>query len=645
VRSAEAEQLRSELAGARSQIERVRKLRSERERDAAAALAALTEERSALAEERRRLDFEADQLRAASETLAKRRAEPVDEEVDRTAIERAEIASRTAALDAREKQLQTQFASLGEAAAEVSRRSHALELERDRMREEQAAPPDVDAADDEMRAELAARESRLAAQQAEVDARARRLAEEQRQLAQERGELEAIQLARGALETFARELGEREASLQKRKQRIEVRSDDLASAAATVEAKREEISELNAEITRLRAEAEAQREKLAAVADEQVGDVAIAGPSIQMIDPLLVATRDAPTRSGLREIPLAPGVEERVIVGRVEAPAGLLSLTINDLAAPTGPHGLFQTNVVLQPGGTEVAIVAVDRQGERSNLRFLLSSAEVTPLDEATPPVSASPPMVPEGVDFGRYFALVIGNDDYQHLPDLESAINDADAVAEVLAGRYAFQVKTLRNASRYAILSALNELTATLTKNDNLLVYYAGHGELDRVNQVGHWLPVDAEAENPANWLSTRSLTDQLNRMKARHVIVVADSCYSGALTRSAVTQLKSGELSEERVQWLRAQLGLRVRTALTSGGLKPVLDTGDGKHSLFARSLLDVLRSNRGVLDGLSLYQAISARVVQEARELDFDQMPEYAPIRHGHHENGHFLFVPRA
>jgi hypothetical protein len=33
-----------------------------------------------------------------------------------------------------------------------------------------------------------------------------------------------------------------------------------------------------------------------------------------------------------------------------------------------------------------------------------------------------------------------------------------------------------------------------------------------------------------------------------------------------------------------------------------------------------------------------------VQEARALDFDLMPEYAPIRHGHHETGHFLLVPR-
>jgi len=289
-----------------------------------------------------------------------------------------------------------------------------------------------------------------------------------------------------------------------------------------------------------------------------------------------------------------------------------------------------------------VEIVAVDRQGERAEVRFLLLSDQpAQQLAAATPPVDAPPP----GIDFGGYHALVIGNDDYGKLPDLESAVADASAVSEILESRYGFQVTSLHNATRYQILSELNRLTGNLTKEDNLLVYYAGHGELDRVNQVGHWLPVDAEPENSANWLSTRSLTDQLNRMKARHVLVVADSCYSGALTRAGVTQLRSGETADERLGWIRAQLGLRVRMALTSGGLKPVLDTGAGKHSVFAKFFIEVLQANSGVLDGMSLYQAIAAKVVEAARENDFDQVPEYAPIRHGHHENGHFLFVPRA
>ena len=57
--------------------------------------------------------------------------------------------------------------------------------------------------------------------------------------------------------------------------------------------------------------------------------------------------------------------------------------------------------------------------------------------------------------------------------------------------------------------------------------MYYAGHGQLDRVNQRGHWLPVDAEPDSPANWISNISVTDILNAMALQQLLVVADSCY----------------------------------------------------------------------------------------------------------------------
>ena len=47
-------------------------------------------------------------------------------------------------------------------------------------------------------------------------------------------------------------------------------------------------------------------------------------------------------------------------------------------------------------------------------------------------------------------------------------------------------------------------------------VVYYAGHGELDRVNNRGHWLPVDAETNSSANWISSIQITDVLNAMTA---------------------------------------------------------------------------------------------------------------------------------
>ncbi|MFP6746891.1 MAG: SH3 domain-containing protein [Alphaproteobacteria bacterium] len=81
------------------------------------------------------------------------------------------------------------------------------------------------------------------------------------------------------------------------------------------------------------------------------------------------------------------------------------------------------------------------------------------------------------------------------------------------------------------------------------------------------------------------------------------------------------------------------RARTAIVSGGLEPVADTGRGGHSVFANAFLSVLRDNNDVLDGQSLFQRLRSRVVVNA-----DQTPQYSTIRRARHEGGDFLFVPR-
>jgi uncharacterized caspase-like protein len=262
----------------------------------------------------------------------------------------------------------------------------------------------------------------------------------------------------------------------------------------------------------------------------------------------------------------------------------------------------------------------------------------------SAPPDAAPRPRIPP-IDFGSYHALVIGNDAYQKLPRLDTAVEDAKAVGGMLREKYGFQVTELHDANRYQILSALNDLRGRLTEKDNLLIYYAGHGELDKVNMRGHWLPVDAEPESTANWIPNTSLTDILNAMNARHILVVADSCYSGSLTRSTLARLESGMTEEARTAWQKKMAEGRSRMALTSGGLAPVLDSGGGTHSVFARAFLDVLRRNQEVLEGQRLFSEISAIVTWAAEAQQFDQLPQYAPIKFGGHESGDFFFVPRA
>lgn len=237
-----------------------------------------------------------------------------------------------------------------------------------------------------------------------------------------------------------------------------------------------------------------------------------------------------------------------------------------------------------------------------------------------------------KNIDFGRYFALVIGINSYPKLTRLETAINDARSVAKALEGDYGFSVATLIDADRKSIIEALSQYRHSLGERDNLLIYYAGHGFLDEESSRGYWLPTDADRNSPANWISTADITDSLKAMKAKHVMVVADSCYSGTLARDAKIILPSPD-------YLTRIATKRARVALTSGGLEPVLDSGGGGHSVFAAAFLSVLKENRAVIEGTRLFSELRRPVVSGA-----PQTPEYADIRFAGHEGGDFLFVRR-
>jgi uncharacterized caspase-like protein len=231
----------------------------------------------------------------------------------------------------------------------------------------------------------------------------------------------------------------------------------------------------------------------------------------------------------------------------------------------------------------------------------------------------------------------------YQHWPTLYTPKHDAVRAAEILSKQYAFKTKVLLNATRFDILQALNEYRKTLTDKDNLLLYYAGHGHWEEKIERGYWIPVDGHIDSDVNWISTFAITDILSAMSIRHVLVVADSCYSGALTRSALARLETGMSEEARQHWLKTIAEKRSRTVLSSGGLQPVLDSGGGDHSVFAKAFLDALANNKEILEGQRLGLEIAARVSYAAAADRMAQEPQYAPIRYAGHEAGDFLFVP--
>ena len=474
---------------------------------------------------------------------------------------------------------------------------------------------------------------------------------------------DAILIDPGTLESAQQEVRSLRRSTTKLRQELTSVQGELEEARAQLRAREEELKrrilipgsdpasddeqqlrdEAATRVERLERQVAAQQRELAAASSgaASIGDTPadLAGPSIELIDPPVTITRGVRRDPGAQRVFLDPDSERVRIVGRVTAPAGLESLTINGREERPDDHYLFETHVAVPGESLRVSIVAKDRRGKQTETQFTATRARTPIVSE-----SIGGAVTPPAGDFGRYYALLIGNNKYENLPDLRTAVRDVREVAAQLRDRYGFEVETLENVNRIELLSALDRYRQRLGPKDNFLLYFAGHGELDRVNERGHWLPVDADLEKRAQWVSNTAVTDLLNVIEAKQIMLIADTCYSGTLTRTGLSRISLDMSADERAHWLKVISRLRSRTVLSSGGLKPVIDGGGGEHSVFARALLDVLRANGGVLEGQRLFREVAARVAYATSGTPFEQMPRYAPIRHAGHEAGDFLLVPR-
>jgi hypothetical protein len=430
---------------------------------------------------------------------------------------------------------------------------------------------------------------------------------------------------RSALQEAQRQLGETQAKLAQARQR---QDDDLTKLLENqLLAQEEQINSQRTQLVALESRAGA------------AGGTYAAAPMLEILDPVFVATR------GRNTAVYRGGPGQRQVVGRVTAPQLVRQITVNGQPAPLNANGGFSAQVDVPAGGAQVQVAAIDKAGARAELAFtLLPQAASAASAGATAPAAAGE--LPRDVKLGRYYAVVIGNNSYRDpsYATLKSAANDANAVAALLKSRYGYQTSLVLNGGRLEILTALNEMREKLKPEDNLLIYYAGHGEVDAAGQ-GYWVPTDGAAGASKTWISNAAISDILNTIAAKHVLVVADSCYSGTMTRASAPTFDAGSMPPEKwATWVKTMANGRSRTALTSGGVMPVPDTGSGRHSYFARAFLNVLQDNNRLLEAQRLYQEVSSSLALGAINSPVPQVPEYSPIRYAGHESGEFFFLPR-
>lgn len=190
----------------------------------------------------------------------------------------------------------------------------------------------------------------------------------------------------------------------------------------------------------------------------------------------------------------------------------------------------------------------------------------------------------------GENYLFVIGIDAYKHWDKLNCAVKDIEDFTEVLLDRYQFKQKNviaLKNemATKKNILNRLREIAKKITSEDNLILYFSGHGLFDKTTNSAFWIPVNAEKgySNEDDFLDTAAIVHKLKVINTLHTFLIVDSCFSGTL----ITKVRGDETEAPKDERHKS------RTIFTSGR-EEVKDGPVGGNSPFSEGILTTLRLN---------------------------------------------------
>lgn len=233
----------------------------------------------------------------------------------------------------------------------------------------------------------------------------------------------------------------------------------------------------------------------------------------------------------------------------------------------------------------------------------------------------------------GKYYALIISNNDYQDpkMAKLDKPIEDGTKLYETLIANYIFEkenVKFLKDATYEQMIEVFDHFTNIIKPEDNFLVFYAGHGHWEEARKLGYWLPVDAKEKNKAQWLSNSLIKDYMRTIESKHTLLIADACFSGSI-------FKTRAAFQDASMAINKLYELPSRKAMTSGTLKTVPD-----ESMFLKYLVKKLLENQDeYMSSDDLFSRFRLAVTNNSPTT-----PQYGVIQESGDEGGEFIFVKR-
>ncbi len=228
-----------------------------------------------------------------------------------------------------------------------------------------------------------------------------------------------------------------------------------------------------------------------------------------------------------------------------------------------------------------------------------------------------------------KNYVLAIGIDKYADpkIKNLNTAVDDVEKIASLLVDKFGFEycreyLLFNETATKQNINNAFLKLLELFDKNpnqDNLIVYFAGHGDYDKRFDIGYRIPTEAILSQDSTYIEDSAILDRVKRLKAKHVLLISDSCFSGSMVRSFDTEQYTFEEKSE---------ALPSRHILTSGLLEEVDDGFRNDNSPFAKAILLYLQTeNRTLIPFSDVAQFVKKAVPQNSQQ---NQVPYYGKLK---------------
>ena len=335
---------------------------------------------------------------------------------------------------------------------------------------------------------------------------------------------------------------------------------------------------------------------------------------------------------------------ELVIQARAVANKGIKNvvLTVNGRKKNIGTQ---VRNATQQPSQTDFRIE------ERVALNYGLNTIELNAYDtknQVSEPIFLL--ITREREEVRNDYALLFGVNSYEHFDPwhkLNNPIPDAEAIGDELKNRYGFAVEVVSDPSRDDILTKVNEYARKqYNDNDQLLIFFAGHGYYEETNDVGigylvasDTLPPDAD-RGKSSYISHGDFRERIENIGCEHIFLMVDACFSGAFD-APVNQFNrvrgANRILDDvtKRQFIKQSLAYKTRWYLTSGGKEYVSDGHPNRHSPFTRRVLDALRSAGGGKHGILTLEDIGRYVEKASPQPRAGEFGSNAP-------GSNFLFI---